>query len=76
MNLEDILNQLKSERSRLNQAISALARGTGFEPDSTSGSSLEERVYERSGETHDERRSSSTYISSSESTTVVDAPGP
>ena len=24
MNLEDILNQLKSERSRLNQAISAL----------------------------------------------------
>jgi hypothetical protein len=67
MNLEDILNQLKFERSRLNQAISALARGTGFGPDSTSGSSPEEWAYERSAETHDECRSSSTYISSSES---------
>jgi hypothetical protein len=66
MNLEDILNQLKSERSRLNQAISAL-EGRVSGPIRRRGRPPEERAYERSAEAHAECRSSSTYSSSNES---------
>ena len=66
MNLEDILNQLKSERSRLNQAISAL-EGLVLGPIRRRGRPPADRAYERSAETHAECRSSSTYISSNES---------
>jgi hypothetical protein len=47
--------QCRSERSRLNQAISVLD-GPGFGPDSTSGSSAEERAYERPEGPHAECR--------------------